>query len=70
MLIEVKDLWQIRIDDSKIIDHDGFIKLTNFMLEPCKEFQLLYRASENQFSAHKFHKKCDGKKDTLTLLET
>lgn len=31
---------------------------------------LLYRASENNFSAAEFHKKCDGHQDTLTLIQT
>ena len=31
---------------------------------------LLYRASQNSFSAAKFHEKCDGMKNTLTILIT
>lgn len=35
-----------------------------------KEFKLLYRGSENDFSAKKFHDKCDGKKlyGTITII--
>jgi hypothetical protein len=32
--------------------------------------KLLYRASENNFKAHKFHEKCDDIHHTLTLCET
>lgn len=32
--------------------------------------QLIYRASENNFSCEKFHQKCDGKKNTLILALT
>lgn len=31
---------------------------------------LLFRASENNFSANEFHKKCDTFGDTITLIET
>ena len=34
------------------------------------EFKLLFRASENNFSASKFHQVCDGKRNTLVLAET
>lgn len=35
-----------------------------------KELVLLYRASENSFSAQKFHEKCDNIENTLTLIQT
>jgi hypothetical protein len=35
-----------------------------------KELQLLFRASEHDFSAAAFHARCDGTPDTLTLLRT
>ena len=31
--------------------------------------KLLYRASRDGFSANEFHKRCDGKKNTLTLVK-
>ena len=33
-----------------------------------KEFKLLYRASENQYSVSKFHKLCNGHSPTLTII--
>ena len=33
-------------------------------------FKLLYRGSDNNFSASSFHKKCDSKGSTLTLLKS
>ena len=35
-----------------------------------KGFKLLYRASENIFSAAEFHNKCDNVNNTLVLMET
>ena len=32
--------------------------------------QLLFRASENEFSAKRFHTRCDGKNNTLTVAKT
>jgi len=32
--------------------------------------ELLYRASENRFSASKFHRKCDSIPNTIVLVET
>ena len=40
------------------------------MPKPVKELQLLYRGSKNEFSVEKFHQKCDGKEDTITIVET
>ena len=31
--------------------------------------RLLYRASRDGFSANEFHKRCDGKKNTITLVK-
>ena len=33
-------------------------------------FKLIYRASENEFSIQKFHQKCDGVANTLTVIWT
>ena len=42
------------------------------MFEPrnVKKANLLYRASENNFSIGEFHRKCDGEADTLVLVRT
>jgi hypothetical protein len=34
------------------------------------DVKLLYRASENEFSAVKFHEKCDGITNTITIVLT
>ena len=34
-----------------------------------KDVKLLYRVSENDFKASKFHEKCDGVKNTVTLVK-
>lgn len=40
------------------------------MEKPVLNFDLLYRASENDFSVAEFHKKCDNIPDTLTIIQT
>ncbi len=46
-------------------------KLAGFFLpRVVKSVNLLYRASQNDFLAKKFHDKCDGVGETLTLIET
>ena len=71
--------------DLKLIKfHDGFdrptilssygqmlhlIKLCRFSSD-ITSLKLVYRASEDGFAAKCFHKKCDGIKDTLTLIKT
>jgi hypothetical protein len=41
-----------------------------FFSKPIKSVKLLYRASEHEFCAKKFHEKCDGVADTLTVIWT
>ena len=50
-------------------------KKTDELLELCEftddaKFHLLYRASRDGFSAEDFHSKCDGHKNTLTLIKS
>jgi hypothetical protein len=54
-----------------------FSKITNdirtinsFFSDKFLSSELLYRASENGFSVSKFHEKCNGHKNTLTLVYT
>ena len=32
--------------------------------------KLIYRASRDGFGADEFHSKCDGKRDTLSIIQT
>jgi hypothetical protein len=41
-----------------------------FFTKPIKCVKLFYRASEHEFCAKKFHEKCDGVADTLTVIWT
>ena len=55
---------------SRIITEEkskDFIKKT---LKKAKGFKLLYRATDNDFSAQKFHDSCDYKPDTLVVVRT
>ena len=42
----------------------------NKLNKKIKNFKLLFRASRDGFRASDFHSKCDGKSNTLTLVET
>jgi hypothetical protein len=41
-----------------------------FFAKTIKQLRLLYRASDHKFCARKFHEKCDGISDTLTVIWT
>lgn len=49
-------------------DHEYIHSL--FPKEKLKSLTLLYRASENNYSAAEFHKRCDNIPETLTIVET
>ena len=55
--------------DSKITQEHDYIR-SLFPKQNIKQMNLLYRASENSFSAAEFHKKCDNVGETITLVET
>ena len=42
----------------------------SFFPEGFKTANILYRASENDFSVNRFHEKCDEKRNTVTLILT
>jgi hypothetical protein len=44
--------------------------MKNFFDKTIKSIKLLYRASDNGFFISKFHEKCDGIANTLTVIET
>ena len=48
----------------------GHCKFIEKELNYPKELVLLYRASENNFSAATFHKKCGDRPNTLTIVKT
>lgn len=56
--------------DSKVLESLDQSKLVcSFLKGKLKAADLLYRASDNDFCATQFHYKCDGIKNTLTLLK-
>jgi hypothetical protein len=55
--------------DSKIVHEHDYIR-SLFPKQQIANMALLYRASENNFSAIEFHKKCDNFAETITLIET
>ncbi|KAK8799619.1 hypothetical protein WA158_006167 [Blastocystis sp. Blastoise] len=54
--------------DSSILDYSTDIQLQQW-LQTDKKWKLLYRASENKFSATLFHRCCDDEKETVTLIK-
>lgn len=54
---------------SRVTQEYDYIK-SLFPKQQIKKVNLLYRASENNFSALEFHKKCDNIPQTITLIET
>ena len=61
--------------DSKIISkehekREEYLKFLRDSLEYPKKVELLFRASEHNFSAAAFHKKCDNIPDTFSLIKT
>lgn len=42
--------------------------ICQFLVKKVKAANLLYRATENDFSVRVFHEKCDGIRNTLTVL--
>ncbi len=56
---------------SKVVDtpEEKFI-MKNFFTKSIRITKLLYRASDNDFCVKKFHEKCDGYSNTLTVVWT
>lgn len=44
--------------------------INTFFYHKFSDVKLLYRASENDFLVSKFHEKCDGVGNTLTMVLT
>ena len=71
-LKSIIQLFSRRTIESKIItiqEDMEFIKLISSKLTNIKQFKLLYRSSEHEYSAKKFHQLCDGHGPTITIIE-
>ena len=55
--------------DSKVTNEQDYIR-SLFHKRNIKSFNLLFRASENDFSVPEFHTKCDNITHTITILKT
>ena len=54
-----------------MINNKQVIELMNICeFQKQEKFQLLYRASEDGFNSDNFHQKCDGIKNTLTIIKS
>jgi hypothetical protein len=57
--------------DSRIVcSYEEISNISNFFNKIIKRAKLLYRASENEFCAKKFHEQCNGISNTLTVAWT
>ena len=58
--------------DPTILSFQQDLKFVKLMKDcvTFKNSKLLYRASENEYSASQFHKLCDGKGTTITIIES
>ena len=60
--------------DSNIMKYNGLKLIENGVKnklgKKIKKYNLLFRASENNYRAANFHTKCDGKNNTVTIVET
>ena len=62
------------IIDSNIMKYNGLKLIENGVKnklgKKIKKYNLLFRASENNYRAANFHTKCDGRNNTVTIVET
>lgn len=56
--------------NSVILSNQEVRQLENLINLKIRKQKLLYRASDDGFSAKSFHEKCDGHPNTLTLIKT
>jgi hypothetical protein len=63
-----KEILNSNILDTK--QAEDLIKLCEFSWPKNETWKLLYRATEHGFGAESFHSKCDGYRNTLTVVET
>jgi hypothetical protein len=57
--------------DSTILKTPEFCnRMIKFFDKKIKSTELLYRATRDSFNVYSFHKKCDYKLDTVTIIET
>jgi len=66
----IQDVVKEKNFDSKFVKLEEFNLIKSWMPKKSKfNPKLLYRATRDGFSGDAFHKRCDGKKNTLTLIK-
>ena len=72
-IVKLKTKFKEKID-TNIMKYNELFLIENGvktnLKKNIKKFTLLFRASKDGFSASNFHSKCDGKNNTVTLVET
>eukprot|EP01080_Neovahlkampfia_damariscottae_P005802 gene5802-9625_t len=57
-------------DESKLIEPKHGLILNKWVPQNTKKWKLIYRASKDGFTSQAFHKKCDSKGATLTVIKS
>jgi hypothetical protein len=66
-----EDLLDRKLIDSVILENNGqYCNLMNLCQMKGQKWRLIYRASRDGFRAVDFHRNCDDKPNTLTLIKT
>ena len=73
-IVKLKTKFKEKKIDTNIMRYNELFLIENGvqanLKKNIKKFTLLFRASNDGFSASNFHSKCDGKNNTVTLVET
>lgn len=73
-IVKLKTKFKEKKIDTNIMKYNELFLIENGvkanLKKNIKKFTLLFRASKDGFSASNFHSKCDGKNNTVTLVET
>mmetsp|Transcript_6652 Transcript_6652/g.9667 ORF Transcript_6652/g.9667 Transcript_6652/m.9667 type:complete len:591 (+) Transcript_6652:40-1812(+) len=70
VLVSIKPHLPQLFDDTTVLSHLDQYQLSYWMGQPKMRWKLLYRGSRDGFAASAFHKSCDNKGPTFTIIQT
>lgn len=68
--VEVFVVQQQNLGESNMLTNSHLQQLQTFINRPLSDFDLCYRASEHGYNGFAFHKKCDFKSPTVTIIKS
>lgn len=68
--VEVFVLNEENVGLSKLLSDAQQQTISTFVGRPMTDFELCYRASEHGYNGYAFHKKCDFKSPTFSVIRT